>query len=140
MRDLFGELWDVFPQNPSSSETKARKAFDRIKAADHPAVVEAAIRYAKWFAQDCEARERTTEAALPFVPHLSTWLDSGQWREAKDLVIRGELDPDLAIVEAGSDDFKAIERLRGKAPMVGQSGRLTVRKAELEQARAQAVH
>ena len=140
-RDLFGEVWEAFPQNPSSSETKARKAFERIKDADRPAVVAAAERYARWFAQDCEQRGRTVDAGLHYVPHLSKWLDSGEWRDAAGLPVKGEADPSLASVHRDSDDFKAIERFRGKPIKVfSDNGMITVPIAELNQARAGALN
>jgi len=140
-RDLFGEVWEAFPQNPSSSETKARKAFERIKDADRPAVVAAAERYARWFAQDCEQRGRTVDAGLHYVPHLGKWLDSGEWRDAASLPVKGEADPSLASVHRDSDDFKALERFRGKPIKVfSDNGMITVPIAELNQARAGALN
>ena len=140
-RDLFSELMDAFPQNPSSSESKAKAAFDRLKGVDQVQVIAAAERYSKWFAQDCQDRDRTIEAGLRFVPHLSKWLDSGDWREASKLAIKGEADPALAVVHRDSDDFAALKRLRGKDIQVySDKGTITVSKAELEQARAGPMH
>jgi uncharacterized protein YdaU (DUF1376 family) len=140
-RDLFLELVEAFPANPTASETKARKAWDRLKPAERVDAVAAAERYSRWFAQDCEARGRTIDAGLHFVPHLSTWLDSGQWREASKLPIRGEADPDMVVIVKGDDDFAALERHRGKTIRVfSDDGRYTVAKSELEQARAGVMH
>jgi uncharacterized protein YdaU (DUF1376 family) len=137
-RDLFGELWEAFPQNPSSSETKARKAFERIKASEQPDVIAAAERFARWFAQDCEARERTVDAGLHYVPHLGKWLDSDEWRDATKLPIKGEADPAFTAIHRDSDDFQALVRHRGgkPIPVYSESGMYSVPVAELEQARA----
>ncbi len=134
----FDDLMEAFPQNPTSSETKAKSAWERIKPADRPAVVAAAQRFAKWFAQDCEARDRTIDAGLPYAPHVGKWLDSGQWREAGKLPVKGEIDPTLTMIHKDSEDFKAIERLRGGKPIkvYSDSGLYSVPIAELEQARA----
>jgi uncharacterized protein YdaU (DUF1376 family) len=135
----FDDLMEAFPQNPTSSETKAKAAWERIKPADRPAVVAAAQRFAKWFGQDCEARARTIDAGLPFAPHLGKWLDSGSWLEASKLPVKGEVDPSLTVVDAGSPEFKALERHRGRKINVhSDSGKLTVPKAELEKAMAAA--
>jgi hypothetical protein len=141
-RALFNQVWEAFPQNPTSSETKAEKAFNATKAEDRPAILAAALLYRQWWIEDCENRKRTQDEGAPFVPHLVTWISGGDWRKASSLPLRsslGKADPDLAVIDAGSPDYAAIKRLRGKAPIVGQSGRVTVTKAELEQAR-QAVH
>lgn len=41
----------------------------------------------------------------------------------------------LAVVVAGTEDFKAIARLRNKQPIVGNSGAITVTQDELDRAR-----
>lgn len=137
----FGDVWEAFPRNPSSSETKAEAAWNRTAVADRPQIVTAAQRYSRWFAQDCEQRGRTLEAGERFVPHLAKWLDSGEWREAGKLIVKGEADPSLAIVAVGTADFEAVKRFRkGKLNVYSDKGTVTVPVAELEAARAQAVH
>lgn len=142
-RDLFGDVWEAFPQNPSSSESKAIKAWERIKPPERAAVLAASIRYAKWFGQDCEARERTVEAGLSYVPHLATWLDGGQWREAAKLPIKGEVDPDTAAriasqVKVHHEDPVFIEagRMRGKRYPTDKDGYWNLPIEIVDQARA----
>jgi hypothetical protein len=139
-RVSFDDVWDAYPQNPSSSESKARAAWDRTKPDDRQAILEAAIRQAKWFAQDCEERGRTVEAGLKFVPHLSTWLDSGQWREAVKLKLKGEHSgPVVPMVRLDRDKqpelWAECERIMGKkAPSGGWEW--SFRAEIVEQARA----
>lgn len=140
-RVSFDQIWKAYPHHPSSSEPEAEAAFNATKAKDHPAILAAALRFRQWFAEDNIQRDRTDDAGARYVKPLEAWIKSGKWREAEKLPLKsdaGKPDPDLAIIEAGSPDFNAIAKLRGRAPTVGQSGKLTVRKAELEQARAAA--
>ena len=116
----FVDVWEAFPQNPSSTEIKAKAAFDRLKPADRQAVLDEAIRYSRWFAADCEERDRTLDAGLRFVPHLSTWLDGGQWREAGALRLKGEPSgPVVPMVrlDRSQDDalWRECERIMGRA-------------------------
>lgn len=141
-RALFDQVWEAFPENPTSSEAKAEAAFNATKASDRPAILAAAFRYRQWFTEDCEARKRTFDEGLRFAPFLATWISGGDWRKASTLPLKAgsqQPSPDLAVIEPGTEDFAAIKRLRGRAPIVGQSGKVTVTKVELEQARA-AVH
>ena len=131
----FARLWEAFPRNPSSSQSKAMRAWERIGPNDRAIVHAAAVRFATWFAQDCQARNRTLTAGLSYVPHLSRWLDGGLWREAAKLPVAGETDPALTVIDAGSDDFRALVRHRGRTPFVGGSGKITVPLAELAEAR-----
>lgn len=126
-RDLFAELWEAFPKNPASSESAARKSFDRLNAADREATIPAADHYAKWFAEDCEARDRTIEAGLRFVPFLAKWLDSGDWKKAPALPIKASrpVTPTIPMTAVDQDQrelWAECERLRGrKAPTSGFS-------------------
>lgn len=122
-RDLFDQVWEVFPMNPTSSESKARSAFERLKAKDQVKLLAAAERYGRWFVGDCAARKRSEDAGLKFVPHLATWIESGGWREAQALPIAGEMTVEqeavLASVEtvdrfADEALFKACEQIRGR--------------------------
>lgn len=63
-------------------------------------------------------------------PMLTTPLN-----EKKDARARSDLTEGLAVVSASSDDFQAIARLRGKPPIVGKSGNITVTDEELARAR-----
>jgi hypothetical protein len=55
--------------------------------------------------------------------------------EKKDARMRLDPTEGLAVVASGSEDFKAICRLRGKTPVVGKSGNITVTEDELNRAR-----
>lgn len=140
-RDLFLELVEAFPQNPSSSETKARTAFERIKPAERPDVVAAAQRYSQWFARDCEERGRTLDAGLRYVPHLGTWLDKGEWREAAKLPLKGAVGPVVPMVRLDRDRDHALwvacEKIMGK-PVPTSGMEWSFRAEIVEQARAAA--
>lgn len=139
-RDLFDELWSAFPQNPASPEAAAEAAFRATKAKDQPLILAAARRYALWFAEDNAARDRTVDAGLRYVPFLAKWIESGAWKDAANLPVKSEPRDDLAVVDEKDAEFEAIARLRGKRPFVGTSGKITITKAELAQARKELAH
>lgn len=124
-RDLFDEIWGVFPENPSSVEAKAKRLFDALSKAEQSALLVAAKRYRAWFAADCVARKRTEQAGLRFVPHLSTWIETGAWREAKSLLLVDEKSaPVVAMIRLDRERDHALwaecERIQGKpAPTSG---------------------
>lgn len=117
-RDLFDEVWEVFPRNPTSSEAKAEAAFRATKAKDQTLILAAAQRYSRWFTEDCERRKRSVDAGLSFVPHLSTWIETGAWKEAEALPIKAAAAPPIAMVrldrvkDAGL--WEACERIQGR--------------------------
>lgn len=141
-RAFFDQVWEAFPQNPTSNEARAEKAFNATKASDRPAILAAALRFRQWFLEDCASRKRSEDEGRKFQPHLATWL-SGDWRKAGLLPLKADLqaiDPTLTVVRAGTPEFAALERqahAKGKRFLVGDSGARTVRKAELEQAMAE---
>lgn len=55
--------------------------------------------------------------------------------EKKEARASGASTEGLAVVAADSPDFKAIAKLRGKRPLVGNSGNITVKTSELALAR-----
>lgn len=131
----FDELLEAFPRNPQCSETRAEAAWRATKAKDRPLIFAAARRYAAWFLEDCEARDRTPDAGKRFVPFLATWIESGDWR--KPVVLKAdayEPDPNLVVLKAGDPLLKAIEqKLRGGRPFaVGDGGTVTVRRSDAE--------
>lgn len=142
-RAQFDELWSVFPQNPTSSETKAMAAFSATKATDRDAILAAARRYRQWFFEDCAARDRTTTAGVRFVPHLATWLQ-GAWQEAASLPVKS--DPAMPAIpmtkldrELDRDLWERCERLMGKkAPTSGTEW--WFRTEVVEKARSEAMH
>ena len=139
-REIFDDLLEAYPDNPSSSDEKAWAVFKAMKQADQEATVIAAQRFAKWSAQDAESRGRTIEAQCRYSPHLSNWLSDGTWKNAAKLAIKGEGSPDMMVIHKGSPEFIAVEKLRGKPiPVFSESGAITITRAELQRATA-AVH
>lgn len=144
-RDIFDEVWRTFPQNPSSVEAKAEAAFRATKAKDQPKILAAAQRYAAWFAQDCEARKRTLDAGLRFVPHLSTWLEGGAWKSADALPVKDISGNELSVPmtkldrERDRELWLECERLQGKpAPTSGMDW--WFRSEIVDQARKEMAH
>lgn len=142
-RDDFDDLLEVFPRNQKCSESRAEAAWRATKAKDRPTILAAARRYAAWFIEDCADRDRTPDAGKRYSPFLANWIESGDWRKALTLPLKteaGKPSPDLVVIREDDPDFTAIERLRGKRPVVGKSGTTTVTIAERDRARAEAVH
>lgn len=143
-RDLFDEVWSAFPQNPSSVESRAEAAFRATKAKDQQAILAAARRYAIWFGQDCEARKRTRDAGLRFVPHLSTWIETGAWKQAESLPVKGEAGEAVIPMtkldrERDRELWQACEKVMGKkAPTSGFEW--TFRNDVIDQARKELAH
>lgn len=143
-RDDFDDLWSVFPQNPTSSETKAKAAFSATKAGDRPAILAAARRYRQWFTEDNATRKRTVDAGARFAPHLAKWLEDEAWRDAGKLAVKSDPDgPAIPMTKLDRDRdrdlWERCERLMGKrAPTSGPDWWF---KTELvDQAKAEALH
>lgn len=118
-RDLFDEIFKVFPRNPQSSEGDAYRAFRALGSADQGSILAAAQRYAKWFGEDCVRRKRSEDVGRDFVPKFSTWLTNGAWREAGALPLNADAKATvIAMVRVDrtldAELFAEIERLRGK--------------------------
>lgn len=122
-RGLFNAVFEAFPLNPSSDEGRARHAFERLIAKDQNAMLGAARRYALWFGEECESRKRSREAGLRFVPHLSTWIEEGAWRNADELPVKSMPNADQKALMASVEYidrlkdpalFAACERIRKK--------------------------
>ena len=139
-RDLFDETWTVFPQNPQSNRAEARKAFEAKPVKVQLRILDAAQRYRTWFEAEQKGRGRDYDEALRYAPPLGKWLESGGWEQVAELKVKGEPDPDLAFVSRDSPEFKALERHRGKPIFVGDSGKVTVKRSELDAAMKEAVH
>lgn len=108
-RDIFDEVWQVFPRNPQSAVGPAHKAFTAISSAEHGGILAAAQRYARWFSEDSVRRKRTEFEGRDFVPKLSSWLASGAWREAASLPIKGEsTGPVIAMIRLDRDRDAAL--------------------------------
>lgn len=119
-RDLFDDVWKAFPQNPTSNESAARRQFETMRSRDHAKLHEAALRYRRWFVEDCAARKRTEDAGLRYVPHLSTWIETGAWKEADALPIKSESEAQSVVPmtkldrERDRELWVACERVMGK--------------------------
>lgn len=118
-RDLFDDVWGVFPQNPTSIRAEARKRFDSLKAKDQTNLHAAAQRYARWFGEDCANRKRTIDAGVRYVPHLATWIETEAWKQADALPIKAESQQPVVPVtkldrERDRDLWLACERVMGK--------------------------
>lgn len=135
-RAIVDEIFEAFPRNPSSNDGKAERVIAAMGAADQRDLLKAAKRYRTWFEAECIARERTEDAGLRFVPHLATWIQSGAWKEADALPVKGEVSADLVVIVAGGPEFEAVQKLRSKPIFVNDSGRATITKSELERAMA----
>lgn len=124
-RDLFDDIWETFPHNPSSSEASALTAFNSLGMADRAGLLKAARHYAAWFAEECVARKRTPDAGKRFVPKLETWITSNAWREAGELRLKADGSaPVVAMIrldrERDHDLWLECERIIGKpAPTSG---------------------
>jgi hypothetical protein len=115
-REMFATLWSTFPRNPTSSRAKAEAAFTALPPAEREPVLAAARRYKAWFAEDCVARGRSSEAGRRYAPHLAKWLGDGGWREAAGLA-----DPDRPAINMVRLDrildaalWAACETVRGR--------------------------
>lgn len=117
--DLFDQVWEAFPRNPTSNEGRAEAVFRATKAKDQTAILAAAQRYSRWFTEECERRKKPRDERLSFVPHLSTWVESGAWKEVGDLPINSETSaPTVPMVRLDRINdaalWAACERIQGK--------------------------
>jgi hypothetical protein len=140
-RVSFEDVVEAYPRDPGPKEPLARKAFASIVAADLPLVLAGAIYTSKALAEDSVKRGRSIEQGAQYVTELHNFLKNGEWRGAAALAAKDQPSPDLEVIDVGSADFEALKKLRAPKPIyVPDSGKLTVTKAELEQARAGALH
>lgn len=140
-RVSFEDVVEAYPRDPGAQGRKARVAFEKTVIDERAEILAAALRVSRAHAQDCRERGRSVEEGAKYVTQLHNWLDSGQWRDAAKLPVKGEIDPTLVIIKRGTDDCAALERLRGKPiPQYSDNPNITVTKAELEQARGGIAH
>jgi hypothetical protein len=137
-RVSFEDVLEAYPRDPGPKTSTAKKAFERIPEIDRPTVLAGAIYTSKALAADSAKRGRSVEEGAKWVTELHNFIANGEWRSAAALAARDQPSPDLAVVEADSPEFKALAKARGRTPFVGDSGRITVPKAELEKAMAAA--
>jgi hypothetical protein len=136
----FDDVWNAFPRRPMTNRTDAKAAFDATSEDERPRILIAAKRYHQWHVEDSEARKVEPASQLEYRLGLGKWLRSGAWVEALSLPLKSDPVPPSpnGLVVLGQDhpDFAAVERLRGRKVIVGQSGKATFRAEEIEQARA----
>lgn len=141
-RASFDEVWAVFPRRRMTSRTEAVAAFDALTDAETHRCVIAAKRFRQWHIEDSQARNATPESQAEFRVGLGKWIRSGAWIEALTVLLKADpVTPaanGLVVLASDHPDFIAVQKLRGKAIMVGNSGKATFRIEEIEQARASA--
>lgn len=133
---LFEEVASVFPRSPHINEAKAERAFHRLAAEDQATLLAAARRYATWFEEERARRKRSLVEALAFAPPLDKWIGEGTWRSAGGLQLgeKTTIGEEILVVDASDPLVARLEVLRGKPYIVGNSGKISVRKSELERA------
>jgi DNA-binding MarR family transcriptional regulator len=138
----FDDVWNAFPRRPMTNRTDAERAFDAIDADSHSRILIAAKRYHQWHIEDAQARKVEPASQLEYRTGLGKWLRSGQWVEALTIPLRSDPVPatadGLVVLPPDHPDFIAVERMRGRKVIIGQSGKATFRVEEIEQARAAA--
>lgn len=141
-RVSFERILEAFPCRPMMNRTDALGAYSELSDDETARVLIAAQRYCRWHVEDAQTRNETPQAALEYRIGLGKWIRSGAWVEALTIPLKSDPVPPAAngLVVLASDhaDFIAVQKLRGKPIMVGNSGKATFRIEEIEQARAQA--
>jgi hypothetical protein len=137
-RVSFEDVLEAYPRDPGAKTETARKAFERIPESERATVLAGAVFASKALAADSLKRGRSIEEGAKWVTELHNWLANGEWRGAAKQAEADKPSPDMAVVATGTAEFEAIKKLRGRAPYVGDSGNITVPKAELAKAMAAA--
>lgn len=140
-RVSFDEVWFEFPHRPGSNRTEAKREFSKLSDDETGRCLIAAKRFAQWHIEDAEARKVEPSAQLQFRPGMGKWIRTGAWVDALHLVLKADPVPPgpngLVVLSGDHPDVKAVEKMRGKAFVIGKSGNVTIRIEEIEQARAQ---
>lgn len=137
-RVSFEDVSEAYPRDPGAKTETARKAFERIPESERATVLAGAIFASKALAAESLKRNRSIEEGAKWVTELHNWLANGEWRGAAKLAEADKPSPDLAVIAAGTAEFEAIKKFRGRTPFVPDSGNITVPKSELEKAMAAA--
>lgn len=141
-RASFDDVWDAFPKRPMTNRSEASRAFNALAGDETHRLLVAAKRFGQWHLEDSEGRGVAPAEQLEFRPGLGKWIRTGAWMAALHIALKSDPVPPAAngLVVLASDhpDFIAVQKLRGKAIMVGNSGKATFRIEEIEQARASA--
>lgn len=138
--ELFELVWQVFPRRKLTNREEAVAAFLELSEAEQQRCHIAAQRYRQWHTEDSEQRNATPESQLEFRTGLGKWIRSGAWIAALTVPLKTDPVPPatngLVVLASDHPDFIAVQNMRGKAIMVGNSGKATFRIEEIEQARA----
>lgn len=141
-RVSFEDAWKAFPQRPQPNRTAAQEAWAELADQETHRAFVAVKRFARWHVEDSENRGETPDSQLGFRPGMGKWLRTGAWIEALSVPLRSDpiagKSEELVALDAESADARAIAKIRGKTPYVGASGKITVTRSELEQARTAA--
>ncbi|WP_193336183.1 helix-turn-helix domain-containing protein [Devosia beringensis] len=133
------DLWDEYPHRPMDNRLAGTKAMAALSDAETHRLLIATKRMHQWHIEDSEARGVDPKAQLEFRMGMGRWIASGAWVDALTVPLKSDPVPPAAngLVVLASDhpDFIAVQRLRGKPVMVGNSGKATFRIEEIEQAR-----
>jgi len=139
-RASFDDVFDVFPKRSMTNRKEAERAFANLDAGETHRLVIAAKRFAQWHVEDAEARGVPSAVQLEFRPGLGKWIRTGAWVNALHIPLKSDPVPPavngLVVLASDHPDFIAVQNLRGKAILVGNSGKATFRIEEIEQARA----
>lgn len=122
-RELFDEIWEVFPRSPYAKEIDAFHAFNALSAADQLEAMRGAEHFAAWFKEEAVRRKEPIEDRLTFAPVLAKWLRGRGWVDALALKVKAKPNSEAAKALANIEYvdrvrqhelFAACERLRGK--------------------------
>lgn len=141
-RASFDDVFDVFPKRSMTNRKEAQRAFEKLTDDETRRLLIAAKRFAQWHIEDSEARGVPSSEQVEFRPGLGKWIRTGAWVNALHIALKTDPVPPaangLVVLSSDHPDFIAVQNLRGKAIMVGNSGKATFRIEEIEQARASA--
>jgi hypothetical protein len=138
-RPSFDELWDVFPRRRLTNRKDAEKAFAELSDDEAARCLIAAKRFAQWHIEDSQTRNATPESQVEYRTGLGKWIRSGAWVAALSVPLKSDPVPPgpygLVVLERGHPDIEAVSRLRKRPVFIGDSGKVTLRIEEVEQAR-----
>lgn len=141
-RASFDDVWDAYPKRPMTNRSEASRAFNKLDDGETKRLLIAAKRFAQWHREDSEARGIEPIQQLEFRPGLGKWIRTGAWVGALQISLKSDPAPPaangLVVLKPDHPDFQAVEKMRGRAVIVGKSGTSTFRIEEIEQARVSA--
>lgn len=123
----FAEFWRLYPNKVG--KPVAEKSFDKARGIESFETIMAGLR-----AYVAKTDDR------PWC-NPTTWLNQQRWADSPAQAGRPAPvadDPTLVSLPPEHPDFQAVQRMKGKTIHVGNSGRATFTKAEIEQARSAA--